>query len=196
MTNVLIHVPKITKMAKYLSALTANKDKLKTTHYRILGILREMNTTAQIISGLTGIKDDKVRVHLNELEQIGLASITEVRKGKGPGKKIWGMHDEFRAVRKVPTYPTVNQDAAMSVARVKGGRSLEMDEVAAILWGNPEASIRGRSGALVEIATTLKKAPILSREVGDAEARRAAIIPTEDNKAWDLSDFVDNDEEE
>lgn len=197
MSKELVHVPKITKMAKYLMALTANKDKLKGTHKSILAVLREMNTTVQIISGLTGISDDKVRSHINELEAMGLASVTETRKaGGGPPKKIWGMHDEFRSVHKVPTYPSQHQDVAMATARKKGGRSLEIDEVASILWGNPEAALRGRSGTLVEIAGTLKKTPILAREAGDAEARRnSAVAIPEDNK-WDLADFVGDDEEE
>ncbi len=110
---------------------------------------------------------------------------------------IWGMHDEFRAEHKVPTYPSVHQDTALTTMRKTGGRELEMDEVAAILWGNPEASVRGRPAALVHVAGTLKKTPISSRAAGDIAARRELAEPAAaGDTSWDLGDFVDQDEEE
>lgn len=186
-------VPKITKMAKYLMALKTNNDKLTGSHHRILHILREMNTTVQIISGLTGIKDDKVRTFVNELHTWGLASIVEVRKGTGRQRNIWGMHDEFRAVHKVPTYPSVHQEAMLSVGVRKGARKLDMDETAAILWGDSSAARTGHSEALVEIATSLKKTPILSIQAGDAEARRICEETT-DTQDWDINNFLGDDE--
>lgn len=195
MTNQTVFVPKITKMAKYLQAVTAQKDSLKQTHHRVLHILREMNTTVQIISGLTGIKDDKVRAAVNELHTLGLASVVEVRKGNGArGRKIWGMHDEFRAVRKVPTYPSVTQEASMSVAAKKAGRKLEMDEIAVALWGDTEIASRGHSATMVDIATGLKKTPIPSHQAGDVAARRQSAV-VGDTKSWDLEDYAADEEE-
>lgn len=198
MTNPQSLVPRITKMAKYLQALSANKDRLKATHHRILHILREMNTTVQIIAALTGIKETKVRSAVNDLHDWGLASIVEIRKGGARARRIWGMHDEFRAVRKVPTFPSVTQEASMSVASKKAGRKLEMDEVAAALWGEAKTDYKGHSATLVDIATGLKKTPIPNRELGDREARREAAIEAygnEFNTSWALEDFAGDEEE-
>src|SRR4051812_17853878 len=113
MTNPIAFVPKITKMAKYLAALTANRQ-LTVYHLRLLGVLREMNTTASILSGLTGIENATVHKRLKELHAWDLISVVEQRKSGQRVKNLWGMHDDFRAVHKVPTYPSVNQEKVIA----------------------------------------------------------------------------------
>jgi len=195
-TNLQSLVPRTTKMAKYLQALGQNRHQLTGRHMSVLAVLREMNTTTAIIAGLTGIRSNKVHVLIQDLARMGLASGVEERKTPVGGnmKKLWGMHDEFRAVHKVPTYPSAHQELALYQAGKKGGRSLDMDETAAILWGNPEATVRGRSETLVEIASTLKKTPIESRAAGDAAARRENTVE-QSAPVWDINDYVGDEEE-
>ncbi len=200
MSKELQHVPRITKMAKYLQTVKNHRDvsKLGVYHFAILTVLREMNTTVQIIAGLTGISNNKVRERLNDLHNAGLASVVEMR---GRGKKIWGMHDDFRSFHKVPTFPSVTQEASIELKRQKAGRMLEMDEVATILWGSGETRTEAVSGGLVAVATTLRKTPILNQAVGDREARREAAdevarLGQEIQGDWSLEDFVESDEEE
>lgn len=188
MSKDLAHVPRITKMAKYLQTVNNNRD-LTVYHLRIMAVIREMNTTVQIISGLTGIHENKVRERLNELQRWGLASITETR---ARDRKIWGLHDDFRSHHKVPTYPSLAQQGSLDLKRRKGGQKLDVDEMAAYLWGDTEMVSRGHSEALVDLATTLKKTPILSQQAGDVEARRQATVVTpEPMVSWDLDDFIE-----
>lgn len=191
MSKELVHVPRITKMAKYLQAVNNNRE-LNVSHLRVLAVIREMNTTVQIIAGLTGMAPDKVRERVNDLHRWGLASVTELR---ARSKKIWGMHDDFRSENKVPTYPSVTQEASMELKRKKAGRKLEMDEVATILWGGDDNRSGAVSAALVEVSTSLKKTPIETRVAGDVAARRQAGV-TDDKISWSLEDFVESDEEE
>lgn len=191
MSNQMAAVPKITKMAKYVQALTANREKLRPTHHRVLHILREMNTTVQIISGLTGLDVDKVRTAVNELAAMGLASVTETRKSKSRPSKVWGVHDEFRSIH-TRTYPSAEQVAVVEEANRKGGRALEMDELATLLWANPETGGRGRSGALVEVALNLKAYPLSSQQAGEKAARREAAQAEVVPESWDPMDFVED----
>lgn len=194
MTNPTTFVPKTTKMAKYLQTVAMRREDLKATHHRVLHILREMNTTIQIIAALTGIKEAKVYSAVGDLQEWGLASVTETRKTGARQKHIWGLHDDFRAVNKVPTYPSVTQEASMVVVSKKAGRKLEMDEVAVALWGNQEMAYRGHSATLVDIATGLKKTPIPSQQLGDAEARRQSAVSVTP-EMWSLEDFAADEEE-
>lgn len=188
----LVHIPRITKTAKYLQAVTSNRE-LTVYHFRILSVLREMNTIVPIIAGLTGIQDSKVHTKLKELEAWQLIEVTEERATGRRAKKFWGLHSDFRDNLRVRTYPSVPQEQGHRKKGVKGARIVEMETLATLIWDNPETSIGDRPEALVEIATTLRPCALENQKSGDADARREAVPQQEPKITWDINDFLEED---
>ncbi len=76
--------------------------KLYGSQYRLLIYLRELNSSAQELSLVTGISKERVRARLKQMSGQGLVEIVETLSDK---TVIWGLAENMRRPD-VATYPT------------------------------------------------------------------------------------------
>lgn len=132
-----------TRTAAWLAALMGAGD-LYPTHYRLLSVLREINTSPSVLAHLTGIQVSRVRTRLRELRDRGLVTVTEELSDK---TQIWGLA-EVLAKDGVQTYPT---EATVKERRSRHlGGTTEYSEDVRKLWTGPDGVVRPRNPVTVD----------------------------------------------
>ncbi len=134
--------------------VVAGKSKLHPSYFRILLVLREMNTSASVISKLTGIGDARVRQRLKGLHEYGYIISVENLSDK---TKIWGLVEAMRRPD-APSYPT---EAIVQARRRRQSEQWvnEYNPDLTQIWGGPDGVVRPRNPAKVSHidASTLKQ---------------------------------------
>ncbi len=104
--------------------------KLHPSYYKILGVLREGNTSAAQAAIHTGLDVSRVRARLKAMAEYGYVEVLETL---GDKTVIWGLAETFRRPD-VPTYPTEATIAARR-GRQSEDAPAEFTPTLEPLWG-------------------------------------------------------------
>lgn len=93
---------------------------LFVSQYRLLTQLRELNTSARELALATGMPQERVRVRLRQMLELGFVEVVDTL---GDKTQIWGLVEPMRKPE-APTYPT---EAAVTARRSRQSGVLVVD---------------------------------------------------------------------